>query len=58
MKWSGCDRVRFMQGLNVIEQEKYRTSAQLFEVLCEMFQPQHKETLLSLQYCKLTRETE
>ena len=27
-----------------------------FEVLSETFKPQHNETILSLQYCKLRRE--
>ena len=28
----------------------------LLEVLSDKFKPQHNETVLSLQYCKLTRE--
>ena len=45
-----------MQTLNDTEQEKCRTHAGLFEVLSDIFKPQHIKAILSMQYCKLGRE--
>ena len=56
MNWLSHEGLRFMQMLNDTEQENCRTIAGLFEVLSQMFWLQHKETISSLKYCKLTRE--
>ena len=56
MSWLGHEGLQFMQIFNDTEQEKCRPSAGLFEVASEKFKPQHNETILSMQYCKLTRE--
>ena len=41
---------------NIKQQEKCKTSTELFIILNKEFSPQHNETILSLQYCKLIRE--
>ena len=56
MNWQDCEGLRIVQTLIDNEQEEYQTSSGLFEVLSEKFKPQHHETMLSLQYCKLIRE--
>ena len=56
MNLIGCERLRFIQMLTDSEQEKHQTSSGLFEVLREKLKPQHNETILSQQYCKLIRE--
>ena len=45
--------LQLMQMLNAEVQEKCKTSIRLFEVLSENFEPQHNETMVPLQYCKL-----
>ena len=41
-----------------IEQETYQVVAELFEILNEKFRLQYDETILSLQYCSLSRQTD
>ena len=47
--------LQFTETLNDGEQEKYKTSMGLFKVLSKEFNPQHNDTILSLQYCKPIR---
>ena len=56
MNWSGHGRPKTHLTLDNEEKEKCRTIAWLFEVLSEKIKAQHNETILSLQYFKLTRE--
>ena len=56
MNWLGHLELRFVQTLTDNEQEKCKTSSELFKVLCEKFKPQHNEIILSLLCCKLVRE--
>ena len=56
MKWLGQEGFRFMQILSDKEKEKCRTCTGLFKVLTGKLNPQCNETILSLQYCKLTRK--
>ena len=56
MNWLGCEGLRFVQTLNDEEEEKCKTSSGLFEVLNGEFRPQQNEMILSLQYCRLSRE--
>ena len=48
MNGLSCEGLRFLQVLNNTEQEKFRTSAGLFEVLNEKCRLLHNETILSL----------
>ena len=56
MNWLGCKGLRFVQTLNDREQEKCKTSSDLFEVLSEKFKLQHNEAILAVLNCKLVRE--
>ena len=56
LKWLGYDGLRFTQTLNDTEQEICRTSTGQFEVPSKKFSLQHNKTVVSLQYCKLTRK--
>ena len=55
LDWLGHEGLRFVQTLTDNEQEKFKVSSDLF-TLSEKFKPQHNETILSLQYCKLIKE--
>ena len=46
----------FMQILNNKEQKRFRMSPGLSEVIYGKFKLHHNETILPLQYCKLTKE--
>ena len=39
-----------------LEKESCQTIARLFKVMDNKFRPQHNGTILSLQYCKLSRQ--
>ena len=56
MYWLDHEGLRFMQTLTHTETKKCTTSAGLFEVLNGKVRLPHNEPILSLQYCKLTRE--
>ena len=56
MNGLGLEGLRLVQTLNDKEQEKYRTGMEFFQGLSEKFKPQHNETILQLQYCKLIKE--
>ena len=47
--WLGREVLQFVQTLNDEEQEKFKTSIGLLEVLNKRFKPQYSETILSLQ---------
>ena len=56
LNWLDWEGLRFMETLNNEEWEKCKTNTGLYDVLSEKLKPQHNEMILSLQYCKLTRE--
>ena len=53
--WLGCEGIHFVQMLTNEEQETCKCSAGLFNIYNVKFIPQHNETILSIQYCKLSR---
>ena len=52
--WPGGG-AHFVQMQTAEEQEMCKSSTDLFKILNEKFKPEHNETILSLQYCKLLR---
>ena len=56
LSWLGREGLQFMKTLSE-EKEKCETSMGLFSVLGEKVEPQQK-TIISLQYFKLTRQTQ
>ena len=55
MNWLGHERLRFVQTLTM-KKKKCQTSSGLYNVLFKKCKPQHSETILSLQYCKMIIE--
>ena len=53
MNWLGHKGVRLMQTFKV-QSKKMQNKCRLFEVLSETFKPKYNDTILSLQYWKLT----
>ena len=56
--WSIREGPHLIITLTVEEQEMCKSSPELFQTLGEKFKPQHNETILLLQYCKLLRDSD
>ena len=50
--------MQFMKTLTAAEQELCKNAKGLFDILSEKFNPQRKETILYLQYCKVKRNSD
>ena len=53
--WLGGHSLQFIEGLKEAEQEECRTVEDLFKTLNRRFRPQNNETILLLQYFKLSK---
>ena len=49
--------LKFIESLTQMEQERWNTMEGLFTTFDNKFKPQFKETIKSLQFCKLSRST-
>ena len=55
--WLGREGLQLIQAFTNSEKEACKTEEGLFATLSEKFKPQHNETILSLQYCKLKKKS-
>ena len=55
MNWLGGKGLQFVQTITEEEKEKCNSSTGLFDSLNKKLRSMHNETILSLQYCKLSR---
>ena len=56
MKWLGHKGLHSIQTLSEEQKEKCKSEIGLFSKLIEKFRLKHTETILSLQYCKISRK--
>ena len=56
--WLGRKGLQFIESLTHVEKEKCNTIEGLFETLTNKFRPEFNEMIKSLQFCKLSRQSE